>query len=85
MQRKLHLELGQQTSHPSSFDCDILQHVTLPPLLSNSLEKSYGMNFDKSWIQTTGWQTKYFGKPYDVCMANKHQLPPSSRMLIVSF
>ena len=54
-------------------------------VLSNNLKNSYGKNLDKSWIQTTDQQTKYFGKPYVVCAANKHQLLPSSRILMVCF
>ena len=64
----------------SSFDCSTLKHIRLPPLLSNSLKKSHGKNLDKSWIQTTYWQAKYSGKPYVICAANKHQLPPLSKI-----
>ena len=85
VQRKLHLELGQQTSHLSNFDCGIPQHVRLPPFLSNSLKKSHEKNSDKTWIQTIDRQTKYFRKPYVVCAANEHQSPSSSRILMVCF
>ena len=56
-------------SHLISFDCGTPQHVRLPPLLSKSLKKSHGKNLEKSWIQTTDWQTKLFCKPYVVCVA----------------
>ena len=61
------------------------QHVRLLPLLSKSLKKRHGKNLDKSCIQNTDWQTKYFDKPYVVFSANKHQLPPSLRILMVCF
>ena len=85
VQRKLRLELGYQTSHLSSFDCVTPQHRRLPPLLSNNVKKSYGKNLNNSWIQTTDRQTKYFGKPSIVCVANKHQLPSLLRILMVCF
>ena len=52
VQWKLRLELGQQTSDLSSFDCGTVEHVRLLPLLLSSLKKSHGKNLDKSCIKT---------------------------------
>ena len=41
------LQLGEQTSHLSSFDFSTPQHVRLPPLLSINPKKVMGRNWTK--------------------------------------
>ena len=58
-------------------------HKTATTIVTQSKEKSWKEFGQK--LDTDYRSAKYFGKPYVVGAANKHQLPPSSRIPMVCF